>query len=138
MECQSPTPEVDYSLGGAIVRRLIIGVFLGAALFAVAPSARAAIFRIQVRDSFFLPTDLNIQTFDAVNWSWINTFLPHSTTADGSEWDSGLHSGMFVFRRVFTTPGDYPFYCSTHGSPGGIGMSGVIHVATRDHDDDDD
>jgi plastocyanin len=81
---------------------------------------------------------LNIQTFDGVTWAWLGTMLPHSVTADDNSWDSGLQSSGFTYRRVFTVPGDYPYYCSIHGFPGGIGMSGIIHVATRDFDGDDD
>ena len=33
-----------------------------------------------------------------------------------------------VVERTFTTVGDYRFYCSIHGAPGGVDMAGIVHV----------
>src|SRR5207247_1345411 len=32
------------------------------------------------------------------------------------------------FMQVFSTAGDFPYYCKFHGAAGGLGMSGVIRV----------
>jgi plastocyanin len=124
--------------GGAILKRLLASLLVGVAFLAIPGSVRADFFRIQIRDSFFTPADITILPFDGINWSWLPGLLPHSATADDNSWDSGLHNSPHVYRRLFTEPGDYPYYCSLHGSPGGVGMAGIIRVSARDYDDEDD
>jgi hypothetical protein len=58
--------------------------------------------------------------------------IPHTTTSDAftgpNTWNSGLHGQGFTYDVILNDAGDFPFYCQPHGGPGGIGMSGAIHV----------
>ena len=49
-------------------------------------------------------------------------------SGNGHEFTSGdLQNGQ-SYTHVFTTAKVVPYYCSHHGGPGGVGMSGVITV----------
>ena len=67
-----------------------------------------------------------IHVGDKVHWVWVDS--GHSTTADGGLWDSGVHSEGFTFDQTFTSAGTFPYYCTVHGAPGGIGMHGTVVV----------
>jgi plastocyanin len=84
----------------------------------------------------FVPADLSILTGDSVVWTWISG--AHTVTADNGSFDSGIRSKPYRFRQPFFNPGDYWYYCTLHGEPGGIGHAGVVRVSSRDWDDDDD
>src|SRR5437867_4367218 len=78
----------------------------------------------------FSPSTVTVAPGEKVTWVWAGA--THSSTSDatsGSDaWDSGLMT-TGSFDHVFTTIGAHPYYCVLHGSPGGIGMSGVVQVA---------
>jgi plastocyanin len=76
----------------------------------------------------FNPSTVNINVGDTVQWVWTGS-VGHSTTADDSSWDSGVQSGPYTFSQTFPTAGTYPYYCSVHGAPGGVGMSGAVVVS---------
>ncbi|RMH35798.1 MAG: endonuclease, partial [Gammaproteobacteria bacterium] len=38
----------------------------------------------------------------------------------GSDWTT--------FRHTFTQAGEFPYFCSIHGGPGGVGMAGKVIV----------
>jgi plastocyanin len=101
-----------------------------AAVCALAGPARADVFSVMVKSNpnVFTPTEITIKPGDGISWAWVDSTLPHSSTSDASVWDSGIHTGPFRFRRPFPNAGDYPYYCVLHGAPGGVGMSGIIHV----------
>jgi plastocyanin len=105
--------------------------FLVALVGAAVPNpARADVFTVLVKTNpnSFVPADMTIHTGDGVVWAWVGG--THSTTSDTGKWDSGIHTAPFRYRQVlpFMQPGDYPYYCTLHGGPGGVGQSGVIHV----------
>jgi plastocyanin len=104
--------------------RLILGL---AALLVAAPAAVADQYRVMVGNFFFEPSELSVLTGDTVGWR--NHDGTHSTTADDFTWDSGVANAPWGFAFTFTAPGDYFYYCSVHGAPGGVGQSGVIHVS---------
>jgi plastocyanin len=76
----------------------------------------------------FDPSTVNIKAGDTVKWVWTGS-IGHSTTADDDSWDSGVHNGPYTFNQTFPTAGTYPYYCSVHGAPGGVGMSGTVVVS---------
>jgi plastocyanin len=105
--------------------------FFAAAVCALGTAqARADVFTVLVKSNLytFVPGDITIQAGDGIVWDWVDSAVPHSSSSDGNVWDSGIHIGPFRFRRPFLDAGDYPYYCVLHGAPGGVGMSGIIHV----------
>lgn len=116
-----------------------------AALLAVfaAASLPAATFNVTVGPGgahTFLNADSGTSTTtiaagDTVHWIWGSNF--HSTTSgtcsagtcthntSGEVWDSGLQNTPFTFDHVFSTPGNFPYFCIAHGP---FGMTGTVVV----------
>jgi plastocyanin len=61
---------------------------------------------------------------------WINQdAAPHTATSDdGALFDSDLIAGGQEYRRTFDTTGEFPYFCTLHGSAGGVDMAGVVRV----------
>ncbi len=75
----------------------------------------------------FSPSELTISVGDTVRWTNNGGF--HSVQADDGNFTSGSAStNIWVYTYVFDTAGDFRYYCSIHGGPNGVGMSGIIHV----------
>jgi plastocyanin len=79
----------------------------------------------------FEPANYTIPAGGTVNWFWPPGSTGHNIVPDNAE--SPPQSGApadwptwHVFR--FTIPGVYRYYCTTHGGPDGVGMSGIITV----------
>jgi plastocyanin len=85
------------------------------------------VFEANITDSAFQPRELTIPAGASVLWQHIGNF-PHTVTADDGTFNSGTLQNGDTFRRTFSEPGRYPYYCEIHGGPGGSGMSGVIIV----------
>ncbi|HEY3171919.1 MAG TPA: hypothetical protein VGK86_05005 [Thermoanaerobaculia bacterium] len=79
-------------------------------------------------DTTFTPSSVTVAPGEMVTWSFANFHTSTSDSSSGDEvWDSGfLSSG--TFSHTFHTPGDYPYYCQVHSTPGGTTMNGVVHV----------
>ena len=103
-------------------------------LFAVLLGAArvfGATFDVIVGPGFsFNPSSVTIAPGDTVRWVWQGAaHTSTSNTNTGPEvWDSGILSSG-TFSHTFATPGDWPYYCSLHSSPGGTVMNAVVHVA---------
>ena len=97
-----------------------------AALFLLAAAVQAVIVPVSIVNDTFDPSDVTIQPGDTVRWTWVNG--THSTTSDTNLWDSTVQSPPFTFDFIFPTAGDFRYYCSLHGAPGGVGMSGIVRV----------
>ncbi len=86
---------------------------------------------VEVKDFVFSPSQLDVLLGDTVRFEWTGV-IPHTTTSDAfvgiNTWNSGLHGQGTTYDVVITSTGNFPYYCQPHGGPGGIGMSGVIHV----------
>jgi plastocyanin len=56
--------------------------------------------------------------------------VQHNVVPDGTEpASSGApRNGPATYQYTFNTPGTYRYYCSVHGGPGGVSMSGTIIV----------
>lgn len=83
---------------------------------------------VTVQDFSFTPDTLTISIGDTVRWT--NILGRHSVVADDSSFISGpVAPAPWVYSYVFTSAGNYPYYCAQHGGPGGVGMSAVITVS---------
>jgi plastocyanin len=90
-------------------------------------TAAPTTINLDMIDFSYSVLDLEVPAGSTVIWT--NTGNPrHSATADDGSWDTGLFSSGEQASITFDTPGVYTYYCTLHGSPGGIGMSAVITV----------
>jgi plastocyanin len=105
-----------------------VGLLLGlAGCLLAAPAAVANDYMVIARNFSFEPAEISILTGDSVGWRNIQGF--HTTTSDDDFWDSSPPANSpWGFAYTFTSAGDYYYYCTVHGAPGGIGMSGIVHV----------
>lgn len=79
----------------------------------------------------FEPKELTITAGDTLKWYNESEGL-HDVVADDESFSSGDPSlEKWTFIHVFDKPGKYPYFCSTHGAKGGIGMTGVIIVENK-------
>ena len=100
----------------AIVSLCLLGAI--AACSRAAPRARP----VKIQNFVFVPAELTIARGDTVVWS--NTdFVPHSTTARNSAWDSKAIEANGSWRFVARDAGRYDYYCVFHPN-----MKGTIVV----------
>ena len=95
-----------------------------AALLLIAPPAMAAKTVVAVNDDYFgnNPSStfvtVSINPGDTVEWRWHNTVDPHTVTSTPSNlttrFNSGEHSGSFVFDKTFPRRGRFTFHCQVH------------------------
>jgi plastocyanin len=75
----------------------------------------------------FTPADLTIHVGDTVRWENQSGF--HNVVADDGSFTNGsASSSAWTYDKVFTSVGNFQYYCVIHGSAGGVGMSGIIRV----------
>ena len=90
-------------------------------------SPAQTLYDVAVANFSFTPSDLTISVGDTVRWTNHGGF--HDVMADDNSFSSGAASSdAWVYIHVFTTVGDFRYYCTIHGGPGGVEMSGIIHV----------
>lgn len=82
---------------------------------------------VMIRDSRFEEKAITVKVGTTVTWLMDANF-PHTVTADDGSFDSSTLDGGQSFSYTFDQAGDFPYYCSIHGGPGGSGMSGVVSV----------
>jgi plastocyanin len=104
-----PTPDIGLSETGEV------------------PAVPVEDLTIAIVDSEFDPPELTVPVGATVIWNQ-NGALPHTITAEDGSFDSGQLASGQTYSVIFDEPGEYPYYCSLHGGPGGQGMSGVIIV----------
>jgi plastocyanin len=101
----------------------------------VAGQAMSAEKSVLVKDDFYDPDRVTVMPGDTVRWSWQGG-NPHDVKSDPGQKES-FNSGpptstRLPFTHVFTKPGRYRYYCSEHGTSGGVGMSGRVTVLDSD------
>ena len=76
----------------------------------------------------YSPSILTINLGDTVRFVWFTG--DHPTAPDtASDWETfQMNPSDTVYDIILNNEGDYPYYCTKHGAPGGLGMSGVITV----------
>jgi plastocyanin len=99
-------------------------------LAAAATRLSAAEIDVIIIDHEYVPPRVSINAGDTVRW--IANTPEHTVSADRGEFDSAeiwdiIPEGE-TYSVTFDTPGVYPYFCLTHGGPGGTGMSGVVTV----------
>jgi plastocyanin len=72
----------------------------------------------------FTPSEVTVAAGTIVTWTNAQAGVPHTTTADGGQWDSGRMETGATFSFMFSVPGDYAFFCAIHPAR----MRGVVHV----------
>lgn len=83
--------------------------------------------QVAMQDNQFAPDSLEVAVGDTV--TWLNQGTNQHTATSGEvgapdgKWDSGALSSGGSFAHVFTTAGNYHYYCQFHAS---MGMKGVI------------
>jgi plastocyanin len=82
---------------------------------------------VTIKDSRFDTKDITVKAGTTVIWVMDANF-PHTVTADDGSFDSGRLSDGETFSFTFDTAGEFPYYCTIHGGPGGSGMSGTVTV----------
>ena len=96
-------------------------------MLASVATAQAATHQVQVFSFGYTPKNLTIAPGDTVVWN--NTGGSHNVQADDGSFSNGqVSSSAWTFSRVFNTPGEIGYFCTPHGGPGGVGMSGKVNV----------
>ena len=105
-------------------------ILLAAGALAAACGAHAANHEVRIVPFVgFEPPSITIRAGDTVTWR--NAGGEHNVVADDNSFRNGApSSASWVYTRTFDTPGVKPYYCQTHGGPGGIGMSGDVRVVS--------
>ncbi len=84
---------------------------------------------VTARDDFFDPSEFTTDAGEDVLWENRGNNVHTVTSDEGQDvFHSGDMSTNDVFSMSFDEPGEYPYYCVYHGSPGGGGMAGTITV----------
>jgi plastocyanin len=98
-----------------------------------AGSARAAevFVTVGVNTATYSPSIVFIQPGDTVTWRYAGGGLPHNVQADDNSYGNPLSSQPWTFSHVFPGVGVSRYYCTAHGAPGGVGMSGQVVVGGR-------
>jgi hypothetical protein len=72
---------------------------------------------------------------------WVNAGRnPHNAVADDLSWSTEKDYGSIVMPAgasasvTYAEEGVYPYFCTFHGAPGGIGMAGVVVVGDAPYD----
>jgi hypothetical protein len=87
------------------------------------PARPREVVEIWVYDDFYAPQMVMVKP--GTQMRWVNKGLHHHTvTAPMKEWDSGPINHDGEFRRTFTKPGTYTYFCQFHPND----MEGTIIV----------
>ncbi len=120
------------------MKRLIpILVLTTIGVLATVPMMAQTNHTVRVGNNFFSPAELTIQAGDSV--TWMNEGTNHNVQADDGSFrcangcdstggDGAPASNAWSVTLTFDNPGTVPYFCVTHGSAGGLGMTGVVTV----------
>jgi plastocyanin len=87
------------------------------------PPALPQTVAVRIANRAFAPTSLSIAVGDTVVWT-NNDKEAHTVTERNLSFDSGSFGVGATFRRTFTAPGTYSYFCDIHPS-----MVGVVAVS---------
>jgi plastocyanin len=103
-------------------------------LCALATPARAAevFVTVSTTSASYSPALVYIQPGDTVTWQYAGGAMPHDVHADDNSYSNTLSSAPWTFSVTFPVATTSRYYCTAHGAPGGVGMSGMIVVGGRE------
>jgi plastocyanin len=88
----------------------------------VADGAASKTYNVKVRDDYYSPLSVKIRKDDKIKWAWGSTNInSHDVTLKKAP--KGVKKGDYrsisgaigiTFKRKFTVPGTYDFYCTIH------------------------
>jgi len=113
---------------------LLLVVGLGSVLLGCAgeDDRRGASF-VKMLDNAFSPPVLRVPVGTEVVWVNVGR-NPHNALADDGSWVTNTAAGESVLQAgekaavSFADAGVFPYFCSFHGAPGGVGMAGTVVV----------
>jgi plastocyanin len=111
--------------------RIATVVIVAALLFVTAPVpgiSQTLHVVVASVDMTFTPADLTINVGDTVRWENQGGGFHNVVADDGSFTNGSASSSAWTYDKVFTTVGNFRYYCVIHGNVGGVGMSGIIRV----------
>jgi plastocyanin len=79
---------------------------------------------VAVYQGTFLPKTLEVAAGTRVVWH--DQATSHTVTSDQGLFDSGILGPGQEFAYAFAQPGIYPYHCTLHGAPGGVGHAGTV------------
>lgn len=80
----------------------------------------------------FEPNVVTIRVGQTVTWTWPQGALSHNVVPDDGNTPSSsgpVTNGPETYSFTFTQPGEFRFFCLSHGGAGGVGMSGRVIVS---------
>ena len=69
--------------------------------------------QITIADFNFAPSCTTVPLGTTVTWT-NNGPATHTTTSDGTGWDSGQLAVNATYQHQFTTAGSFPYHCTNH------------------------
>ncbi|MGH9022091.1 MAG: plastocyanin/azurin family copper-binding protein [Acidimicrobiia bacterium] len=131
-------------------RKLVwAGLLVGGVIAAsMVPLQAAGGHTVAIQGKAFAPPDEVVGLGDVVVWTHSDGAAAHSVTSDatGTENDpfpfdshpncsaantTACMKAGETFRVAFTRLGEFRYYSRPHGSPGGVGASGIIRVVPK-------
>jgi plastocyanin len=96
-------------------RKSSIAIAATALLVAIAACSRPAptVHAVKIQNFGFVPAEITVAVGDTVVWSNAD-FVPHSSTARDSTWDSKSIAGGDSWRFVARSPGRHEYFCFFH------------------------
>jgi len=99
-------------------------IFTIVALMILVSVAFGATHDVSIVGFAFEPFIVHVSVGDTVRWT-NDDAVPHTSTSDTAEWDSGTLNNGGTFEFTFNTADFYPYHCSFHS-----GMTGAVNVET--------
>ena len=96
-----------------MLKLIIAAAVVLSAVFALSSPAQAILHEVEIEDFSYIPSRLNINVGDMVEWRNRDA-VSHTATSDDGIWDSGLLAEDETFTYTFTLEGVYPYHCSPH------------------------
>jgi plastocyanin len=111
------------------MKRMLLGLGMGLALFGAAPAQAAQEVVVTGLDTLAWDKPVvNIQPGDSVRWSFAGTVQVHNVKSTSPNWEIDSELGPVPAPDsppyTFTAVGDYTFVCEVHSS-----MTGTVRVA---------